>query len=341
MLCKQLWLQRSATAQRGRKKPALAANANVKTLTAAVTAAKVGSAPFSKLGAHAHALALELEPQTQAPMHAPPSSIRGAPPPKKSRKQHRKDRKKLIRAAEAQKAFVKNTDAPRSEALKAHLGSTQTATASLNAGTLPANSSGYEANFKDAMGSKVLNYDELIAEGYELIEWDGMQVALCTLSSLKKNSNPAYSHRKPLILSAADTETVFAVGVAKPAGDPTYEDACEAAAALLLECGATGGFTQAEIDENLRGPGFMALSFGIGAGHGPPEPYNLCTKHPEIVDRLRSSAALERLAQHHSGEHDYVLRLFFDSDRCTCSCLEVLFPRALRLLSRAHDARER
>ncbi|TEB39866.1 hypothetical protein FA13DRAFT_1808200 [Coprinellus micaceus] len=211
---------------------------------------------------------------------ATPSSSANPPAPNQSRKQCKKERKCLIRQATQNKGFLQNTDGPRPEALSKHLSTIQKTTATINTKSLPANASGYEATFNEVMGSTVLNYDKLIADGYKLVEWD---------------------RTKPLVMAAADTERVFAVGVAKPTGDPTYEVACEAAAALLLECGVTGGFTQEEIDENLRGPGFMALNFGIGAGHGPPAPYNLCSKHPDVVNRLRSSAALERLAQHHSA----------------------------------------
>ncbi|TEB18802.1 hypothetical protein FA13DRAFT_1698571 [Coprinellus micaceus] len=211
---------------------------------------------------------------------ATPSSSANPPAPNQSRKQRKKERKRLIRQAAQNKGFIQNTDGPRPEALSKHLSAILKTTATIDTKSLPANASGYEARFNEAMGSTVLNYDKLIADGYKLVEWDGT---------------------KPLVMAAADTERVFAVGVAKPTGDPTYKVACEAAAALLLECGVTGGFTQEEIDENLRGPGFMALNFGIGAGHGPPAPYNLCSKHPDVVNRLRSSAALERLAQHHSA----------------------------------------
>jgi hypothetical protein len=174
---------RDTRTRRGKKKSALDASANMSALTEGVmkvrmpaSRGKVSSAPMSQLGARTHVLVPEAELQTQGPTDASTSSSVGIQAVKKSRKQHRKDWKKLICAAEAQKAFAENTDAPRAEALKTHLGSTQNTTASIDTDALPANWSGYEATFKGAMGDEVLNYDKLIAEGYELVEWDGVQV---------------------------------------------------------------------------------------------------------------------------------------------------------------------
>jgi hypothetical protein len=84
--------------------------------------------------------------------------------------------------------------------------------------------------------------------------------------------------------------------------DPTYDTACDAVADLLIEIGTNGELSPDEFT-HTRGQGFAAIRIGIGAGHGPPQPYNLRNdKHPGVADALRRSAALERLALHQSGE---------------------------------------
>jgi hypothetical protein len=104
---------------------------------------------------------------------ATPSSSANPPAPNQSRKQRKKERKRLIRQAAQNKGFIQNTDGPRPEALSKHLSAILKTTATIDTKSLPANASGYEARFNEAMGSTVLNYDKLIADGYKLVEWDG------------------------------------------------------------------------------------------------------------------------------------------------------------------------
>ncbi|TEB34662.1 hypothetical protein FA13DRAFT_1625685 [Coprinellus micaceus] len=57
----------------------------------------------------------------------------------------------------------------------------------------------------------------------------------------------------------------------------------------------------------------MALNFGIGAGHGPPKPYNLRNgNHQDVVDQLRESAALKRLALHQSASFKFYFPKLYD-----------------------------
>lgn len=96
------------------------------------------------------------------------SSKRGS-----GRKAHNKTHKKLQRRAKNSKAFKDNTAKLSTSKGAAFLGAATVVPVSLALGDLPANSSGYEATYEESRDERTLSLPELLAEGFDLIEWDG------------------------------------------------------------------------------------------------------------------------------------------------------------------------
>jgi hypothetical protein len=111
----------------------------------------------------------------QAPSLKLPRPSEPEPNRNKTRKEHRKERKRLKREDKRRLDFISNTNRPRPDDITKFVGSASTISAEIDTCDLPANSSGYDGTFKGAMGDEALNLDDLIADGYELIEWDGRQ----------------------------------------------------------------------------------------------------------------------------------------------------------------------
>ncbi|KAJ3520669.1 hypothetical protein NMY22_g12652 [Coprinellus aureogranulatus] len=88
--------------------------------------------------------------------------------------------------------------------------------------------------------------------------------------------------RQPLVLADSETNKPHACSLSWPQREGLYRES-------LI---------------HKRGQGFAAVNFGNGAGHGPPEPYNLrkcADQHPKVIDALLESSALSRLALHQSS----------------------------------------
>ena len=214
-----------------------------------------------------------------------------------SRKAYKKRQKVAQRKSKRAAAFNQNSPTPSAPNAGDFLEAATTVPIKISVDELPTNSSGYEATNPDVKDGSALDMQELLEEGYALIEWDGRYAFLRTTACVTQTE----LHSQPLILVDDETEKIFFVGVPKP-DDPTYDAACDAVAELLLELGTDGGIAENEFT-HTRGKGFAAIRIGIGAGHGPPRPYNLRNDtHPRAAEALRRSPELERLALHQSGE---------------------------------------
>ncbi|KAJ3504924.1 hypothetical protein NMY22_g17761 [Coprinellus aureogranulatus] len=214
-------------------------------------------------------------PSTKRPKLEPST---GASRRKAYNKRHKSSQKK----AKKQKRFNENAPSPLPPKVAQSISSATPIPAVLELEALPANSSGYEASYAESKGERVPGLEELLADGYELVEWDGSA---------------------PLLLIDSETGKIFFIGIPKPKGDASYGASCDEVVELFTKLLAAGSFSEEE-HSNSRGEGFVAVNFGIGAGHGPRQPYNLrqsADQHPEAVEALLRSRALERLAAHQSA----------------------------------------
>ncbi|KAJ3546636.1 hypothetical protein NMY22_g1973 [Coprinellus aureogranulatus] len=197
------------------------------------------------------------------------------------RRAFKKLRKADTRKQKRQTAFESSAEkAPAPKAIEA-IRAAAAVQVPLTIEDLPSNASGYEAKFGEAGEGWTPSMQELLEDGYETIKWGW----------------------PPLILADSSTERVFFMGMPKAQNDPTYAASCDEATKLLVELSESSSFGGEEFSTK-RGEGFAPVNFGIGAGHGPPEPYNLrkcADQHPEVINALRQSPALKRLACHQSA----------------------------------------
>ncbi|KAG6895497.1 hypothetical protein C0992_000997 [Termitomyces sp. T32_za158] len=147
---------------------------------------------------------------------------------------------------------------------------------------LPHERSGFMANTRQptsGKGSYVKPLDELIMEGYWLIEWDGITC-------------------RPIVCSKGQ---VFAVLAGQPDPKTGYDKACCLAYEAIAQEGQNAHFTDAEMN-HCRGH-FPAVNVGVTMGLGATYPTNLNCEglHAEMLTRLLNNPHIQRLAHFADG----------------------------------------
>ncbi|KAG6825172.1 hypothetical protein H0H92_004467 [Tricholoma furcatifolium] len=145
----------------------------------------------------------------------------------------------------------------------------------LDTATLPTTATGYTATpgKRRGEGDYVGNLDELLAEGYTLIKWDG---------------------KKPRPLVSKEGH-IFGVLVGQVADDSTWLESCQRAFEAMKKEGQNTVFS--DIESNHCHGAFPAVNVGITMGFGTTYPTNLSNcAHTAMVSRLLNNPDIVRIA---------------------------------------------
>ncbi|KAG6895255.1 hypothetical protein C0992_002339 [Termitomyces sp. T32_za158] len=215
----------------------------------------------------------------------------------RNRKNARVHAKRAKRQAAEAKKHGLGHHPPRPEVIATHVTQSIPIETDFTSNTLPHESSGFTANTRcpsSGEGHYVKSLEDLLAEGYKLIEWDGVK------------------------------GRIFAVLVGQPDSKTGYDATSRLAYEAIMQEGRNAKFTDAEM-HHCRGD-FPALNVGVTMGLGATYPTNLNSEgpHAKMLDCLLENEHIQRMAHFADGAfnllapnlykhyHDHLKPLFDD-----------------------------